>query len=175
MLHRMCKEWFRRFQSDDFSMDNNSRKSPKKFENTELDALLDETIGNHHWLQLIHLKRALLEKRPEWENRHDKLILQTTPGCMLLNQEVLRRSELGNPIPSAIFPRHRTLISLSFVSVIWFDNVISSLGTALHLIRRSQKMAKWIASKESKFFLYRIQLLTERWVKIVCCDEQCFE
>ncbi|KYM81519.1 Glucose dehydrogenase [acceptor], partial [Atta colombica] len=45
--------------------------------------------------QLIHLKRALLEKRSEWENRHDKLILQTTPGRMLLNQEVLRRSEVS--------------------------------------------------------------------------------
>jgi len=84
----MCKEWFRRFQSDDFSMDNNSRKSPKKFENTELDALLDETIGNHHWGSLLTAtnsfeassarKKAEMEKSPRQVDFADNARLHVT-------------------------------------------------------------------------------------------------
>ena len=38
---------------------------------------LSETITSERYrLQLIRLRRALIEKRPEWENRHAKVILQ---------------------------------------------------------------------------------------------------
>ena len=38
-----CKEWFRRFNSDDFDMRDKEREgAPKKFEDTELQALLEE-------------------------------------------------------------------------------------------------------------------------------------
>ena len=38
-----CRDWFRRFKSDDFDLSNEDRgKPPKKFEDSELQALLDE-------------------------------------------------------------------------------------------------------------------------------------
>jgi len=38
-----CKEWFRRFQNGDFGIkDKDHGKPPKKFEDAELEALLDE-------------------------------------------------------------------------------------------------------------------------------------
>jgi len=35
----------------------------------------DSITGDRYRLQLIHLSRALREKRPEYEQRHDKVIL----------------------------------------------------------------------------------------------------
>jgi len=38
-----CKEWFRRFQSDNFDVSDKDREgAPKKFEDTQLQQLLDE-------------------------------------------------------------------------------------------------------------------------------------
>ncbi|EFN75393.1 hypothetical protein EAI_06177, partial [Harpegnathos saltator] len=40
---KSCREWFRRFKSDDFSVDDKPRPSqPRKFEDEELQALIDE-------------------------------------------------------------------------------------------------------------------------------------
>ena len=38
-----CRDWFRRFKSGDFDLSNKDReKPPKKFKDSELQALLDE-------------------------------------------------------------------------------------------------------------------------------------
>jgi len=40
---RICQEWFPRFKNDDYDVNNKQRSGqPKKFEGTELQALLDE-------------------------------------------------------------------------------------------------------------------------------------
>jgi len=40
---KSCREWFRRFKDGDFSVEDKSRSGqPKKFENKELKALLEE-------------------------------------------------------------------------------------------------------------------------------------
>jgi len=41
----------------------------------ELLNLGDSITGDRYRLQLIRLSRALREKRPEYEQRHDKIIL----------------------------------------------------------------------------------------------------
>jgi len=42
-----CFEWFKKFRNGDFDMRNEERrKSPKKFEDSELQALLDEDDSN---------------------------------------------------------------------------------------------------------------------------------
>lgn len=69
-----CKEWFRRFQSDDYDVSDRKRKGAPKIYYELLKP--SETItGDRYRLQLIRLNRALKEKRPEWDNRHNKLIL----------------------------------------------------------------------------------------------------
>ena len=41
-----CNEWFNKFKSGDFDVRNEERgRPPKKFEDTELEALLDEDDG----------------------------------------------------------------------------------------------------------------------------------
>jgi len=40
---KSCKEWFRRFKDEDFSVEDKPRSGqPKKFEDKELEALLEE-------------------------------------------------------------------------------------------------------------------------------------
>ena len=40
---KSCREWFRRFKNGDFSVENKPRcGQPKKFEDKELEALIDE-------------------------------------------------------------------------------------------------------------------------------------
>ncbi|KAG5322393.1 MOS1T transposase, partial [Pseudoatta argentina] len=88
-----CRDWFRRFKNNDFQLEDKERSgAPKKFQDKELEQLLDEdpsqtlrnypeartlgTItGDHYRLQLMRLSRALKEKRPLYAQRHDKVIL----------------------------------------------------------------------------------------------------
>ena len=40
---KSCREWFRRFKDEDFSVEDKTRsEQPKKFEDKELEALLEE-------------------------------------------------------------------------------------------------------------------------------------
>ena len=43
LAERTCQKWFARFKSGDFGLEDEERPGqPKKFENEELEALLDE-------------------------------------------------------------------------------------------------------------------------------------
>ncbi|KAG5319625.1 MOS1T transposase, partial [Pseudoatta argentina] len=93
-----CRDWFRRFKNNDFELEDKERSgAPKKFEDKELEQLLDEDssqtlselgkilqvdestvsniTGDRYRLQLMRLSRALKEKRPLYAQRHDKVIL----------------------------------------------------------------------------------------------------
>ncbi|KAG5318210.1 MOS1T transposase, partial [Pseudoatta argentina] len=93
-------DWFRRFKNNDFQLEDKERSgAPKKFQDKELEQLLDEdpsqtlselgktlqvdesTVSKRlkglgmiqkqgHWVP-----RALKEKRPLYAQRHDKVIL----------------------------------------------------------------------------------------------------
>ena len=77
-----CRDWFRRFKDGDFDFNGRPRKErPKIFKDTDViyyELLkLNETItGERHRTQLMRLSRALREKRPQYEQRHGKVILQ---------------------------------------------------------------------------------------------------
>ncbi|KAG5319588.1 FOXP1 protein, partial [Pseudoatta argentina] len=69
-----CRDWFRRFKNNDFQLEDKERSgAPKKFQDKELEQLLD--TGDRYRLQLMRLSRALKEKRPLYAQRHDKVIL----------------------------------------------------------------------------------------------------
>ena len=66
-----CFEWFKKFKSGNFDVRNEDRGKPqKKFEDNELQALLDEELQkagetvntNRYQQQMIDLNRALQEK-----------------------------------------------------------------------------------------------------------------
>ena len=73
----MCRDWFRRFKDGDFDVDDRPREGrPKTFEDTDVIyyELLkpNETIpGEQYRTQLMRLSRALREKRPQYEQRHE--------------------------------------------------------------------------------------------------------
>ncbi|KAG5316079.1 MOS1T transposase, partial [Pseudoatta argentina] len=84
-----CRDWFRRFKNNDFALEDKERSgAPKKFQDKELEQLLDEKLvgsagcnllstitGDRYQLQSMRLSRALKEKRPLYAQRHDKVIL----------------------------------------------------------------------------------------------------
>jgi len=63
---KSCREWFRRFKSDDFSVDDKPRPGqPKKFEDEELQALIDEDScqSQHELAQLLNVDRSTISVR----------------------------------------------------------------------------------------------------------------
>ena len=77
-----CRDWFRRFKDGDFDVDDRLREGrPKTFEVADVIyyELLkpNETVtGERYRTQLMRLSRALREKRPQYDQRHEKVILQ---------------------------------------------------------------------------------------------------
>ena len=77
-----CRDWFRRFKNGDFDVDDRPRGGrPKTFEDADVIyyELLkpNETITEERYrTQLMRLSRALRVKRPQYEQRHEKVILQ---------------------------------------------------------------------------------------------------
>ena len=73
------RDWFRRFKDSDFDVDDHPREGrPKIFKDTDVIyyELLkpNETItGERHRTQLMRLSQALCEKRPQYEQRHEKV------------------------------------------------------------------------------------------------------
>ena len=77
-----CRDWFRRSKDGDFDVDDRPRKGrPKTFEDADViyHGLLkpNEIITRERYrMQFMRLSRALREKRPQYEQRHEKVILQ---------------------------------------------------------------------------------------------------
>ena len=76
------RDWFRRFKDGDFDVDDRPREGrSKSFEDADVIyyELLkpNETItGKRFRTQLMRLSRALREKRPQYEQKQEKMILQ---------------------------------------------------------------------------------------------------
>ena len=78
----MCRDWFRRFKDGDFDVGDRPReKRPKTFNDADVIyyELLkpNEAITRERYRRrLMRLSRALREKRPQYEQRDEKVILQ---------------------------------------------------------------------------------------------------
>ena len=76
-----CHDWFRRFKDGDFDVDDRVREGrPKTLEDADIIhyEILEpnETItGERYPMQLMPLSLALREKRLQYEQRHEKVIL----------------------------------------------------------------------------------------------------
>ena len=77
-----CRNWFRCFKDGGFDVDDRLREGrPKTFEDADIIYYkllkLNETItGERYRTQLMRLSRALRKKRPQYEQTHEKVILQ---------------------------------------------------------------------------------------------------
>lgn len=134
-----------------------------------------ETInGDVYRRQLIRLKRAIEENRPEYVNRHNKLIFHhdnarphiAKPVKNYLegqNWEVLHHPPYSPDIAPSDYYLFRSMQSAlsgerfdSFESIkIWLD--------------------RWIASKDEHFFRDGIRKLPERWANVIASDGAYFD
>jgi len=134
-----------------------------------------ETInGERYRLQLIRLKRALHEKRPEWEDRHEKVIIQHDNARPHIHWAVKKYIE-GTNWEVLPHPPYSPDIAPSDYHL--FRSMQSALSGERFNSREDIQIwiDNWIASKTKDFFSRGIRLLPERWANIVASDGAYFE
>ncbi|KAG5324284.1 MOS1T transposase, partial [Pseudoatta argentina] len=193
-----CRDWFRRFKNNDFELEDKERSSaPKKFEDKELEQLLDEdpsqtlseigkilqvdesTVSKRlkglgmiqkqgHWVP-----RALKEKRPLYAQRHDKVIL--------LHDNA--RPHVAKPVKTyletlkwKVLPHPPYSPDIAPSDFHLFRSMAHGLADRrFHSYEEAQKwIDSWIASKDMSFFRRGIHVLPERWSKVVESDGKYF-
>ena len=134
-----------------------------------------ETItGDRYRTQLMRLSRALKDKRPQYSERHDKVILlhdNARPHVARVVKtylETLKWEVLPHPPYSPdVAPSDYHL----------FRSMAHDL--AEQHFRSYEDVKKWIdswiASKDEQFFRRGIRTLPERWEKVVASDGHYFE
>ncbi len=134
-----------------------------------------ETVtGELYRRQLMRLSKALKEKRPQYFERHDKVILQHdnarphVANVVKTYLETLKWEVLSHP------PYSPDLAPTDY-------HLFRSMTHGLEDVHfSSYEEAKnwidlWIASKDEEFFRHGIRLLPERWEKVIASDGQYFE
>ena len=175
-----CCEWLRRCKDGDFDVDDRPREGrPTTFEDADVIyyELLkpNKTItGERYRTQLMRLSRALCEKRPQYEQRHEELILQhdnvrphvAKPVKIYL--ETLKWEFLPHPPYSS---------DIALSDYYLFRSMAN--GLADQQFRSYADIQKWldswIALKDEHFYRNGIRALPERWAKVLANDKQYFE
>ncbi|KAG5309752.1 MOS1T transposase, partial [Pseudoatta argentina] len=195
-LDTTCRDWFRRFKNNDFQLEDKERSgAPKKFEDKELEQLLDEdpsqtlselgkilqvdesTVSKRlkglgmiqkqgHWVP-----RAFKEKRPLYAQRHDKVILLHDNARPNVAQpvktylETLKWEVLPHPLYSP---------DIAPSDFHLFRLMAHGLADRrFHSYEEAQKLIdSWIGSKDMSFFRRGIYVLLERWEKVDSSDGQ---
>ena len=134
-----------------------------------------ETItGDRYRTQLMRLSKALKEKRPQYAERHDKVILQH-----------------DNARPHVALPVKKYLETLKW-EVLFHPPYSPDLAPSDYYLFRSMAhglaqqhfssheecknwLDSWIGSKDQGFFQRGIRMLPERWEKVIASDGQYFE
>ena len=130
--------------------------------------------GDRYRLQLIRLNRALKEKRPEWDGRHDKLILLHDNARPHVAKPVKKYLE-GVDWEVLLHPPYSPDIAPSDYHL--FRSMQSALTGERFTSHESVEnwLNEWIKSKEPDFFRRGIRMLPERWGKVVASDGAYFE
>ncbi|KAG5307816.1 MOS1T transposase, partial [Pseudoatta argentina] len=157
-----CRDWFRRFKNNDFQLEDKERSgAPKKFQDKELEQLLDEdpsqTLPELGKILQVDESTVSNQKRPLYAQRHDKVIL--------LHDNA--RPHVAKPVKTYIAPSDFHL----------FRSMAHGLADRrFHSYEEAQKwIDSWIASKDMSFFRRGIHVLPERWEKEVSSDGQYFK
>nr|QXJ78550.1 putative DD34D transposase [Kaburagia rhusicola] len=134
-----------------------------------------ETItGDRYRTQLMRLSRALKEKRPQYEETHDKVILQQDNArphvakvvkkyLETLNWEILPHPPYSPDVTPSDYHLFRSMAhGLANEHFSSYEEVKNWIDT-------------WIDSKDEKFFRHGIRMLPDSWSKVVASDGQYFE
>lgn len=124
--------------------------------------------------QLMRLKRALKEKRPEWETRHEGLIFHHDNARPHIEKSVKNYLENSGwevlPHP----PYSPDLAPSDYHLFRSMQNALTGIRfTSVEEIKNW--LDNWLASKTEKFFWDGIHKLPERWEKVILSDGQYFE
>ena len=135
----------------------------------------NETItGDVYRRQLMRLSRALREKRPQYADRHDKVILQHDNARTHVAQVVKTYLET---LKWDVLPHPPYSPDLAPSDYYLFRSM--QHGLADQHFRNYDEVKKWIdswiAAKPTEFFTKGIRELPERWEKVVVSDGQYFE
>ena len=130
--------------------------------------------GERYRIQLIRLNRTLKEKRPEYGDRHDKVILQHDNARPYVAKpvktylETLKWEILSHP---PYFP------DIAPSDYHLFRSMTHGLSEKRFTSYEDCKkwVHSWIASKDEGFFRRGIRMLPERWEKVVARDGQYFK
>ncbi|KAG5325394.1 MOS1T transposase, partial [Pseudoatta argentina] len=167
-----CRDWFRRFKNNDFELEDKKRSgAPKKFQDKELEQLLD--TGDRYQLQLMRLSRALKEKRPLYAQRHDKVILLHDNARLHVAKPVKTYLET---LKWDVLPHPPYSPDIAPSDFHLFRSMAHGLADRrFHSYEEAQKwIDSWIASKDMSFFRRGIHVLPERWSKVVESDGKYF-
>ena len=132
----------------------------------------NETItGEQYRLQLIRLSRALREKRPQYAERHEKVILQHDNArphvakpvktyLQTLKWEILPHPPYSPDIAPSDYHLFRSMAhGLADQQFDSYEDIQKWLDS-------------WIASKDEQFYRDGIRALPEKWEKVVASDGQ---
>lgn len=135
----------------------------------------NETItGERYRTQLMRLSRALKQKRPEFEERHDKVIL--------LHDNA--RPHVAKPVKTyletlkwEVLPHPPYSPDIAPSDYYLFRSMTHDLSQQKFTSYEQCKkwVDDWIASKDESFFRVGIRKLPERWEKVVASDGQYFD
>ena len=170
-----CRDWFRHFKDGDFDVDDRPREGrPKTFEDADVIyyELLkpNKTItGERYRTQLMRLSRALREKRPKYEQRHEKVIRQQDNAWSHVAKpvktylETLKWEVLPHPPYSADIAPSDYYLFRSMAH-----------GLVDQQFRSYEDMEKWldswIASIDEHVYRNGIRTQPERWAKVEAND-----
>lgn len=135
----------------------------------------NETItGDRYRLQLMRLSRALKEKRPQYEERHDKVILQHDNARPHVATQVKKYLET---LKWEILPHPPYSPDIAPSDYHLFRSMTHGLSEQRFYSYEETKnwVDSWIASKDESFFRRGIRMLPERWEKVVASDGQYFQ
>lgn len=130
--------------------------------------------GPFYRVQLMRLKRALKEKRPEWEARHEKVIFHHDNARPHIEKSVKNYLENSDWEILSHPPYSPDLAPSDY-------HLFRSMQNALTGVRFTsvEGIKNWLdtflASKDAQFYWHGIHSLPERWAKVVASDGQYFE
>ena len=130
--------------------------------------------GTRYRTQLMRLSWAWKEKRSQYQERHDKVILQhdnVRPHVARPVKTYLDNAEMGGLAPTAVLSR-RCLFLLQFVPI----HGTQSGASAFPFLWRSQKMDRYVDRLKRRIVFSRwySTVARKRWKKVVASDEQYF-
>ncbi|KAG5320824.1 MOS1T transposase, partial [Pseudoatta argentina] len=147
-----CRDWFRRFKNNDFELEDKERSgAPKKFQDKELEQLLDHGGSLSTSIDAFE------------SQRHDDKVI-------LLHDNA--RPHVGKPVKTYL----ETLKWEAPSDFHLFRSMAHGLADRrFHSYEEAQKwIDSWIASKDMSFFRRGIHVLPERWSKVVESDGKYF-